>query len=72
MSDLPPKAPPAVSNRKFVLILGVSIGIGIGAGRAVEDALVTSLGYWGALACSILASACLAAVVALIMAKIMR
>jgi hypothetical protein len=63
---------PAPRNWKLGLALGLAIGVGSLAVKALDVALVPSLGYWGACVVSTLAASVVAAVVSVLILKLRR
>ena len=55
MADTPENKP-AQRDWRFALIMGVSIGTGLGISRGVTEALEPGLGHWGALLLSAVAA----------------
>jgi hypothetical protein len=59
-------------SAKQALALGVSIGLGMAAGRLVGDATREPLGYWGSVGVGTLAAAVVALLVALLVQLLVR
>jgi len=51
-----PENKPAKMDLRFVVIVGISIGVGLAISRGVTQAFETDLGHWGALVLSIVAA----------------
>jgi hypothetical protein len=64
MAETPTKTP-ANRDWRFALSIGLAIGLGLAVARNVKEALVPSLGDWGAFTVSLLAAGATGGLVAL-------
>lgn len=70
MADAPQNTPPR--DWRFPLTVGLSIGLAVAISQEVKKALEPDLGYWGALALSIVAAGIVGALVALVVGWLIK